>query len=239
MEAFAEEKDIYCASASKMFHVPVEKHGVNGHLRDKGKIAELALGYGGGVGALKAMGALDMGLEENELQPLVNAWRRSNRNIVRLWWDVDRAVKTAIRNKTSVPLFNLRFIFRAGMLFIQLPSGRRLCYAKPRIGMNRFGGKSVFYKGCGEARKWETIESYGPKFVENIVQGISRDLLCEAMRNLSGYAIVGHVHDEVILEAEKDVRVQEITEKMAAVPSWATGLLLRADGYECATYRKA
>ena len=238
MEAFAEGKDIYCASASKMFHVPVEKHGVNGHLRQKGKIAELALGYGGGVGALTAMGALEMGLKESELQPLVDAWRGSNQNIVRLWWNVDKVVKTAVRNKTSVALFNLRFTYRSGMLFIQLPSGRSLCYAKPFLGENRFGGESVCYKGCGTARKWETIESYGPKFVENIVQGISRDILCEAMRNLSSFAIVGHVHDELILEVDPEVEVAEITEKMATCPSWAKGLPLRADGYECATYRK-
>ena len=183
-EVFARGGDIYCASASAMFHVPVEKHGVNGHLRQKGKIAELALGYGGGVGALKAMGALEMGVPENELQPLVDAWRRANPNIVRLWWNVDRAVKTAIRQKTTVQLFNLKFSCRSGMLFIELPSGRSLSYPQPRLCENKFGGESVCYMGPGPTRRWEQIESYGPKFVENIVQGISRDLLVHAMFQL-------------------------------------------------------
>ena len=183
-EVFARGGDIYCASASAMFHVPVEKHGINGHLRQKGKIAELALGYGGGVGALKAMGALEMGVPENELQPLVDAWRRANPNIVRLWWNVDRAVKTAIRQKTTVQLFNLKFSCRSGMLFIELPSGRSLSYPQPRLCENKFGGESVCYMGPGPTRRWEQIESYGPKFVENIVQGISRDLLVHAMFQL-------------------------------------------------------
>ena len=237
-EVFASGGDIYCASASEMFHMPVEKHGVNGHLRQKGKIAELALGYGGGVGALKAMGALEMGVPEEELQPLVDAWRNANPNICRLWWNVDKAVKTALRNKTTVSLFSLSFMVRAGMLFIWLPSGRSLAYVKPRLCDNRFGGESVCYMGTGVARKWERIESYGPKFVENVVQGISRDILCYALRNLSGYDIVGHVHDEVILEVEESVSVEEVSEKMSLCPPWMPGLLLRADGYECEFYRK-
>ena len=247
-EVFASGGDIYCASTSAMFHVPVEKHGINGHLRQKGKIAELALGYGGGTGALKSMGALDMGVPEEELEPLVAAWRDANPNICRLWWNVDKAVKTAIRQKTSVRLFSLRFAFRSGMLFITLPSGRSLSYVKPSIEENRFGGESVRYMGTGTARKWERIESYGPKFVENIVQGIARDLLVYAMQNLerqdgsfraaSPSAVVAHVHDEVILEADPSVTVDEVSEKMASCPAWASGLLLRADGYECDFYRK-
>ena len=247
-EVFARGGDIYCASASAMFHVPVEKHGVNGHLRQKGKIAELALGYGGGVGALKAMGALEMGVPENELQPLVDAWRRANPNIVRLWWNVDRAVKTAIRQKTTVQLFNLKFSCRSGMLFIELPSGRSLSYPQPRLCENKFGGESVCYMGPGPTRRWEQIESYGPKFVENIVQGISRDLLVHAMFHLQSdpkrtvplgsLDIVAHVHDEVILETDPAVTAEEISLKMSITPPWAEGLLLRAEGYECNYYRK-
>ena len=248
-EAFAAGSDIYCASASKMFHVPVEKHGVNSHLRQKGKIAELALGYGGGVGALKSMGALEMGVPENELQPLVDAWRAANPNIVRLWWNVDKAVKTAIRQKTTVQLFNLKFSYRSGMLFIELPSGRSLSYPKPKLIENRFGKESVSYMGPGPTRRWEPIESYGPKFVENIVQGISRDLLVNAMFNVtlvpgtavthrSACAIVAHVHDELILEADPAVTVEEISERMSQTPPWAKGLILRGDGYSCSSYRK-
>ena len=253
-EAFAAGSDIYCASASKMFHVPVEKHGVNSHLRQKGKIAELALGYGGGVGALKAMGALEMGVPENELQPLVEAWRAANPNIVRLWWNVDKAVKTAIRQRTTVKLFNLKFSYRSGMLFIELPSGRSLSYPKPKLIENRFGKESVSYMGPGPTRRWEPIESYGPKFVENIVQGISRDLLVNAMFNLqegdhssdhggtvllrSPCEIVAHVHDELILEADPAVTVEEVSEWMSKAPPWAKGLILRGDGYSCSSYRK-
>ena len=238
MEVFASGGDIYCASASQMFHVPVEKHGVNGHLRQKGKIAELALGYGGGVGALKAMGALEMGVPEEELQPLVNAWRKANPNICRLWWDVDKAVKTAVRDRTTVRLGMLVFSCRSGMLFIRLPSGRSLAYAKPRLGPNSFGSESVLYRGLNAAKKWGVIESYGPKFVENIVQGISRDLLCAAMLRLSPRRIVAHVHDEVIIEADPEDSVEEVCRIMGECPEWADGLLLRADGYTCETYRK-
>src|SRR5574344_542860 len=203
-EVFENGGDIYCASASQMFHVPVEKHGVNGHLRQKGKIAELALGYGGSVGALTAMGALDMGLSEDELQPLVDSWRASNPNIVQFWWDVDRCVKTAIKQRTATETHGIRFVYQSGMLFIVLPSGRRLCYVKPKISENKFGGESVTYEGVGTNKKWERIESYGPKFVENIVQAISRDILCFAMHTLSHCFIVGHVHDELIIECSPD-----------------------------------
>lgn len=238
MKVFKDNGDIYCASASAMFHVPVEKHGVNGHLRQKGKIAELALGYGGSVGALTAMGALDMGLTENELQPLVDSWRASNPNIVQFWWDVDRCVKTAIKQRTATETHGIRFIYQSGMLFIALPSGRRLCYVKPKIGENRFGGESVTYEGVGTNKKWERIESYGPKFVENIVQAISRDILCYAMRTLSHCFIVGHVHDELIIETPMDADLAAICEQMGRTPAWTEGLLLRADGYETAFYKK-
>jgi DNA polymerase len=294
-EVFASGKDIYCESASRMFGVPVEKHGVNGHLRQKGKVAELALGYGGGVGALKAMGALEMGVPEEELQGIVTAWRNASPNIVRFWWNVDAAVKTAIRARRTVKLpigsvsnistlhsslstlkkplhsslstlkkplhsslSTLEISCRAGMLFIELPSGRSLCYVRPRLTRNRFGGESIEYLGIGPSKKWERIESYGPKFVENIVQGISRDLLAEAMIRLSAsspiytdgpkgsggdrkapsYRIVAHVHDEVIIEADHEDTVNEICDVMSQCPPWAEGLLLRADGYECTYYRK-
>ena len=238
MKVFKDNGDIYCASASAMFHVPVEKHGVNGHLRQKGKIAELALGYGGSVGALTAMGALDMGLTEDELQPLVDSWRASNPNIVQFWWDVDRCVKTAIKQRTATETHGIRFIYQSGMLFIALPSGRRLCYVKPKIGENKFGGESVTYEGIGTNKKWERIESYGPKFVENIVQAISRDILCHAMRTLSHCFIVGHVHDELIIETPMNADLNAICEQMGRTPKWIDGLLLRADGYETAFYKK-
>lgn len=238
MKVFKENGDIYCASASAMFHVPVEKHGVNGHLRQKGKIAELALGYGGSVGALTAMGALDMGLSEDELQPLVDSWRASNPNIVQFWWDVDSCIKTAIKQRTATETHGIRFVYQSGMLFIVLPSGRRLCYVKPKIGENKFGGESVTYEGVGTNKKWERIESYGPKFVENIVQAISRDILCHAMRTLSHCFIVGHVHDELIIETPMDADLNAICEQMGRTPDWITGLLLRADGYETSFYKK-
>ena len=237
-EVFANGGDIYCESASKMFHVPVEKHGVNSHLRQKGKIAELALGYGGSVGALKSMGALDMGLAEEELQPLVDAWRSANPMIVQFWWDVDRAVKTAVKQKITTEVNGIRFICKSGMLFIKLPSGRMLSYVKPRMGENIFGGESVTYEGVGATKKWERIESYGPKFVENIVQAISRDILAYAMRTLSHCFICGHVHDELIIECSKDVSVDAICEQMGRTPPWIKGLLLRADGYETEFYKK-
>lgn len=237
-EVFANNGDIYCASASAMFGVPVEKHGVNGHLRQKGKIAELALGYGGSVGALKAMGALDMGLTEDELQPLVDMWRSSNPNIVKFWWEVDRCVKETVKKRVPTETHGIRFIYQSGMLFIKLPSGRQLSYVKPRMGENRFGGEAVTYEGIGGTKKWERIESYGPKFVENIVQAISRDILMYAMKTLSYCFICGHVHDELIIECGKEVSVDAICEQMGRTPPWIPGLLLRADGYECEFYKK-
>lgn len=237
-EAFAAGKDIYCSTASQMFGVPVVKHGINGNLRQKGKIAELACGYGGSVGALKAMGALDMGIPEEELGSLVQSWRSANPHIVDFWWQVDGAVKTAIKQKIPVWVNNIRFSCQSGMLFIELPSGRRLSYVKPRIGENQFGGESVTYEGIGTAKKWERLESYGPKFVENIVQGTARDILCYAMQTLRHCAIVGHVHDELIIECDKDVSVDAVCEQMSRTPPWAEGLVLRADGYECEFYQK-
>ena len=238
MKVFANNGDIYCASASAMFGVPVEKHGLNSHLRQKGKIAELALGYGGSTGALSAMGALDMGLKEEELQPLVNAWRTANPNIVQLWWDVDNAVKKAIKERTATETHGIRFIYKSAMLFIVLPSGRRLAYVKPKIGENKFGGESVNYEGLDATKKWTRIESYGPKFVENIVQAISRDILCYALRTLKDYSIVGHVHDEIIIECPQDTDLDTICNEMGKVPEWISGLLLRADGYETQFYKK-
>lgn len=237
-KVFAEGKDIYCASASQMFGVPVEKHGVNSHLRQKGKIAELALGYGGSVGALKSMGALDMGLTEEELQPLVNSWREANPMITAFWWDVDTAVKTAIKQRTTTEIRGIRFIYKSGILFIRLPSGRVLSYVKPRIGENKFGGESVTYEGIGATKKWERIESYGPKFVENIVQAVSRDLLCYAMQNLSNWQICGHVHDELIIECPEDTDMHSICSVMGKSPVWMPGILIRGDGYETKFYKK-
>lgn len=237
-EVFRTGGDIYCASASQMFKVPVEKHGQNSHLRQKGKIAELALGYGGSVGALKAMGAIEMGLSEEELQPLVTMWRESNPHIVRYWWDVDEAVKETIQKHAETKVGNVSFIARNGMLFINLPSGRRLAYVKPRIGENQFGGESVTYMGIDANKKWSRIESYGPKFVENIVQAISRDILAYAMKTLSYCSIVGHVHDELIIECSPEVSLDAICEQMGRTPPWLPGIDLRADGYQCPFYQK-
>ena len=238
LDVFRNGGDIYCASASQMFHVPVEKHGVNGHLRQKGKIAELALGYGGSVGALKAMGALEMGIPEEELKPLVEAWRSANPHITQLWWDVDKAVKTTVAKKIPVEAHGIRFVYESGFMFICLPSGRRLAYVKPRIGENRFGGESVTYEGVGGTKKWERLESYGPKFVENIVQALSRDILCYAMKTLRCCNIVAHVHDEIIIEADPKVSLDAVCEQMGRTPPWAEGLILRADGYETQFYKK-
>lgn len=237
-QAFAAGKDIYCSTASQMFGVPVVKHGINGDLRQKGKIAELACGYGGSVGALKAMGAIEMGIPEEELGPIVQSWRSANPHIVDFWWQVDGAVKTAIKQRIPVWVNNIRFACQSGMLFIELPSGRQLSYVKPRIGENKFGGESVTYEGIGATKKWERLESYGPKFVENIVQGTARDILCYAMQTLRHCAIVGHVHDELIIECRKDVSVDAICQQMGRTPPWAEGLILRADGYECEFYQK-
>lgn len=231
-------KDIYCMSASQMFGVPVEKHGQNSELRQKGKIAELACGYGGSVGALKAMGALDMGLTEEELQPLVNSWRLANPNIVLFWWDVDRAVKTAVKDLIPTSTHDIKFEVRSGILFITLPSGRKLSYIKPRIGENQFGGESITYEGTGTAKRWERLESYGPKFVENIVQAISRDILAFALKQLKEFKIVGHVHDEVIIECPMEQKIDKIASLMGIAPDWMSDINLRADGYECFFYQK-
>ncbi len=238
IDVFASGGDIYCKSASEMFKVPVVKHGINGELRQKGKVAELACGYGGSVGALTAMGALAMGLKENELQPLVDAWRDANPNIVRLWWNVDNMIKRAIKEQTTTKLGSLAFEYAGTHLFIHLPSGRKLSYVNPRIGENRFGGESIHYDGVGATKKWETLESYGPKFVENIIQGISRDILCYAMRNLSDERIVAHVHDELIIECTPDTSLEDICARMGQTPPWIEGLILRADGYITDFYKK-
>lgn len=230
--------DIYCASASQMFHVPVEKHGINGHLRQKGKIAELALGYGGSVGALKAMGAIEMGLSEDELPPLVDAWRQTNPNIVKFWWDVDRSVMEAVKYKHTTSSYGLTFSCRSGMLFITLPSGRNLAYVKPKIGTNKFGGECVTYEGIGSTKKWEQLDSYGPKFVENIVQATSRDILCYAMKTLRCCSIVMHIHDELVIEADPHMSLDVLCEQMVRTPPWAKGLKLRADGYVTPFYKK-
>ena len=238
MKAFANGEDIYCASASKMFGVPVVKHGENGQLRQKGKISELACGFGGSVGAMKAMGADSLGLSDTELKQIVTDWREASPHITELWWAVDRAVKKAIKEKTATKTYGLLFSYEAGFLFIRLPSGRRLAYAKPYIGKNKFGGESVTYMGINAQKKWDRLESYGPKFVENCVQGIARDLLMYSMQTLSQYFIVGHIHDEMIIECPKDTKLDEICQQMARTPDWAKGLLLRADGYECSFYKK-
>ena len=237
MQAFAEGKDIYCASASKIFGVPVVKHGINGHLRQKGKVAELACGYGGSVGAMKQMGGAEM--SDAELKQLVTDWRNASPHIVQLWWDVERAALTAVREQLPTETHGFRFSYESGFLFIRLLSGRRLAYVKPRIEPNRFGGESITYEGIGTNRKWERLETYSGKLVENIVQATARDLLFYAMKNLSRYFMVGHVHDEIILECPKDTKLEELCQEMARTPDWAKGLLLRADGYECSFYRKA
>ena len=241
LDVFANGGDIYCASASQMFKVPVEKNGVNGHLRQKGKIAELALGYGGSVGALKAMGATAMGIPEEELKPLVTAWRTSNPRITKFWWTVDKAVKYTVSTKLPSTCYGLTFSYSKGILFIKLPSGRKLAYVRPRIGVNGFGGESVTYEGVGTAKKWERIESYGPKFVENIVQATARDILVEAMQRLdkAGVKITMHIHDECVCEVPNDsLSCDEVCRIMSECPEWAGTLNLRADGYECEFYKK-
>lgn len=237
-EVFEKGRDIYCETAARMFHCRVEKHGENAELRQKGKQATLSCGYGGSVGALKAMGALEAGMTEEELQPLVDSWREANPNIVRFWWDVDRAVKDCIKQRVPTETHGLHFDYRSAMLFIALPSGRRMAYVKPRIGENQFGGESVTYMGVSGTKKWERLESYGPKFVENIVQGTARDILCYAMQTLKNCSIVAHVHDEVIIEADRRMSVTAVCEQMGRTPPWAKGLKLRADGYECEFYQK-
>ena len=241
LDTFRNGGDIYCASASQMFRVPVEKHGVNGHLRQKGKISELACGYGGSVGALKNMGAVEMGVPEDELQGLINDWRNANPHIVKLWTEVGNTAMKAIKEKTIVSLGKLVFMYERGILFIRLPSGRRLSYIKPRIGTNRFGGDSITYMGVSASKKWERLETFGGKLVENIVQAIARDLLASAMMNVAnaGYDIVFHVHDEIIAEVpDGQGSVDEMCMLMSINPDWADGIPLSADGYECEYYRK-
>ncbi len=237
-EVFANGGDIYCASASQMFKVPVEKHGINGHLRQKGKIAELALGYGGSVGALKAMGALEMGLTEDELYPLVEAWRQTNPNIVSFWWDVDRAAMEAVKFRHEADTHGIHFEYKSGMLFITLPSGRKLAYVKPKIGTNKFGGQCITYEGIGGTKKWERLETYGARLVENIVQATSRDILCYAMRTLRCCSITMHIHDELVIEADPRMSLKAVCEQMGRTPPWAEGLQLNADGYETTFYKK-
>ncbi len=238
LDVFGKGGDIYCETASRMFHCKVEKHGENAELRQKGKQAVLSCGYGGSVGALKAMGALEAGMTEDELQPLVDSWREANPNIVQLWWEVDRAAKECIKNRMQTETHGIRFEYQSGMMFITLPSGRRLAYVKPRIGENRFGGESVTYMGTGGTKKWERLETFGGKLVENIVQAVSRDILCYAMQTLKNCAIVATVHDEIIIEADRRMSVEAVCEQMGRTPPWAKGLLLRADGYECPFYQK-
>ena len=239
LDAFENGEDIYCRTASRMFGVPVEKHGINGHLRQKGKIATLACGYQGALGALKAMGGIEMGLSEDELQSIVDSWREANPNIVSLWWDIDSVVKRVVKTRTKEKYKSLVISYEKGLLFIQLPSKRRLAYPKAKIGMNRFGGESIVYEGIVVGNKWDKIESYGGKFVENIVQAIARDILAEAMMRLEkkGFNIVMHIHDEVVIESDSS-SIEEINEIMSLVPSWVPGLILDADGFESEFYKK-
>ena len=239
LDAFENGEDIYCRTASRMFGVPVEKHGVNGHLRQKGKIATLACGYQGALGALKAMGGIEMGLSEDELQSIVDSWREANPNIVSLWWDIDSVVKRVVKTRTKEKYKSLVISYEKGILFIELPSKRRLAYPKAKIGTNRFGGESIVYEGIVVGNKWDKIESYGGKFVENIVQAIARDILAEAMMRLEkkGFNIVMHIHDEVVIESDSS-SIEEINEIMSLVPSWAPGLILDADGFESEFYKK-
>jgi len=239
LDAFENGEDIYCRTASRMFGVPVEKHGVNGHLRQKGKIATLACGYQGALGALKAMGGIEMGLSEDELQSIVDSWREANPKIVSLWWDIDSVVKRVVKTRTEEKYKNLVISYEKGILFIELPSKRRLAYPKAKIGMNRFGGESIVYQGIVVGNKWDKIESYGGKFVENIVQAIARDILAEAMMRLEkkGFNIVMHIHDEVVIESDSS-SIEEVNQIMSAVPKWAPGLILDADGFESEFYKK-
>ena len=238
MDVFANNGDIYCETAAKMFHCKVEKHGENGHLRKFGKLAELACGYGGSVGALKAFGALESGMKENELKPLVDAWRTANANIVDFWWAVDSAAKDCIKERTTETTHGIKFIYKSGMMFIELPSGRRLAYVKPRIGENQYGGESITNMGLDVSKKWSRVESYGPKLVENITQAISRDILCYAMKTLRCMDIVAHIHDELVIECDPRVSLPVVCEQMARTPPWSKGLLLRVDGFECMFYRR-
>lgn len=238
LEAFKNGEDIYCASASKMFGVPVEKNGINGHLRQKGKVAELACGYGGSIGAIKNMGVAELHLTDEELKALVNDWRKASPNIVKLWDDVQKAAEKAVLDKSSVTIDKLTFSYEKGILFIELPSKRRLAYVRPKVGKNEFGKSIITYEGIDSNKNWSKLETYGAKLVENITQGIARDLLMYSMTTMKEMDIVGHVHDEIIVECDKDVTVYEVCRLMEKTPEWAEGLLLRAEGYECEFYMK-
>ena len=241
LELFRNGGDIYCKSASKMFGVPVEKNGVNKELRQKGKIAELALGYNGGVNALKSFGAVAMGIQESELKPMVDKWRAANPNIVRLWRMLDKVTKYVVTKRTSYECYGLKFSYERGIMFIELPSGRRLAYCKPRLGVNSFGSECITYEGIGTGKKWERIETFGGKICENIIQAVARDVLVESMMRLhkNGYKITMHIHDEVVLEVQDEVSsVEEVCRIMAITPNWAKDLPLNADGYECKFYKK-
>lgn len=238
LDAFANNKDLYCETASRMFGVPVEKHGINGELRQKGKQCTLSCSYGGAKGALIAMGAIDSGMKEDELQPLVIAWREANPNIVRFWHSLEQCAMKCIKEKTVTKTNRLTFSYEAGFLFIELPSGRRLAYAKPRIGENKFGGESITYMGINAQKKWDRLETFGGKIAENVCQAVARDLLMYSMQTLSHCFIVATVHDEIIIEASKDMSLDVVCQQMARTPKWAEGLILRADGYECEYYKK-
>ena len=239
-ESFAKNEDIYCASASQMFGVPVVKHGINGELRQKGKIAELALGYGGSIGALKAMGATNLGLTDDELPPLVQMWRNASPHIVQFWWDVDKAAKECIKTHLPQTTHGMKFIYRSGCMFLRLRSGRYLCYPQPKIGINRFGSESITFMGNNTVKKWDRIETYGAKLVENIVQATSRDLLAGAMRRLetAGNPVVMHIHDEAVIDAPTDRSLDTIVKIMTEVPDWADGLILNAAGFVGGFYKK-
>ena len=241
MEAFKNGEDIYCASASQMFGVPVVKHGINGELRQKGKVAELACGYGGAAGALISMGALDMGLSEEELPDLIDDWRNSNPKIVQFWWDIEKAAIESIKDHKDRQVGRISVSFSSNTLWLQLPSGRRLAYVKPKLQPNRFGRISITYEGLGQNNKWSRIETYSGKLVENITQATARDLLAEAMWRIekAGLDIVGHVHDEVILEVPEDgVAVDDVCQIMNQNPKWADGIVLNSAGYQGFYYFK-
>lgn len=238
MDAFSNGEDIYCASASKMFGVPVEKNGVNSHLRQKGKIAELACGYGGSIGAIKAMGGSELNLTDDELYSLVDDWRRSSPNIVKFWGDVQSVAVKVITDQSSMTFGRLKFSYEIGILFIELPSGRRLAYVRPKVEKDDNGKQPITYEGVGDSKKWARLRTYSAKLVENITQGIARDLLLHSMAAMKDMDIVGHVHDEVIVECNPDTSVEQICHLMEQTPDWAEGLLLRADGYECEFYMK-
>lgn len=239
MKVFENGGDVYCKTAARMFKKPVVKHGINGELRAKGKQCELSCGYGGSVSALRNMGALESGMKEDELQPLVDLWRESNPKTVSLWYDIDRAAKRAIIGKTTTATHGIKFEVRSGMLFIHLPSGRRLSYVRPKIGINRFGSESITYEGTdGTSKRWSRLETFGGKLTENIVQAIARDILCYSMKTLSHTFITAHIHDEIVVEASQEVSVEVLCEQMARTPVWAEGLCLKAEGFESEFYMK-